>query len=55
MKQAFKMKQKSFFIIFKGVSNVKNCLRPESAPLMLQRKFKNWQVGNTAGTSQTAI
>ena len=25
---------KSFFIIFKGLSVAKNCLRPESAPLM---------------------
>ena len=33
MKRAFKVKQKSFFIIFKGLSVAKNCLRPESAPL----------------------
>ena len=27
------MKQRAFFIIFKGFSVAKNCLRPESAPL----------------------
>ena len=27
------MKQKAFFIIFKGLSIAKNCLRPDSAPL----------------------
>ena len=27
------MKQKAFFIIFEGLSNAKNNLRPESAPL----------------------
>ena len=32
-KRAFKVKQKGFFIIFKGVSVAKNHLRPESAPL----------------------
>ena len=30
------MKQKTFFIIFKRISDVRNCLRPESGPL---RKF----------------
>ena len=33
MKRAFGMKQKTFFIIFKGLSVAKNCLRPESEPL----------------------
>ena len=33
MKRAFKMKQKSFFIILKGLSIVKGCLRPENALL----------------------
>ena len=33
-KRAFEVKQKAFFIIFKGLSAVKNCIRPESAPLM---------------------
>ena len=33
MKRAFELKQKAFFIIFKGLSVSKNCLRPESAPL----------------------
>ena len=40
---------KSFFIIFKGLSVAKNCLRPESAPIILdltsglkyQRPFQN--------------
>ena len=31
-KRAFKVKQKAFFIIFKGLSVVKNCLRTLSAP-----------------------
>ena len=34
-KRAFKMKWKFFFIIFKGLSVAKNCVRPESAPLTL--------------------
>ena len=33
MKRAFEVKQKAFFIIFKGLSVVKNCLRPDSALL----------------------
>ena len=32
-KKVFDMKQKTFYIIFKGLSVAKNCLRPESAPL----------------------
>ena len=32
-KRAFKVKSKAFFINFKVLSNSKNCLRPESAPL----------------------
>ena len=31
-KKAFKVKQKAFFVIFKGRSIAKNCLRPDSAP-----------------------
>ena len=27
---------KTFLIIFKGLSDAKNCLRPESSPLMLE-------------------
>ena len=34
-KGAFKMKSKAFFIIFKGLSVAKNCLRTESAYLKL--------------------
>ena len=32
-KRAFKVKQKAFFIIFKGLSVAKNCLIPERVPL----------------------
>ena len=34
-KRGFKVKLKSFFIIFKGRSVARNCLRPESAPLTI--------------------
>ena len=33
-KQAFKVKEKAFFIVLKGLSNAKNCLRPEREPLI---------------------
>ena len=33
MKRVYTVKQKAFFIIFKGLLLAKNCLRPESAPL----------------------
>ena len=33
MKRPFEVKQKAFFIIFRGLSVAKNSLRPESAPL----------------------
>ena len=33
MERTFDVKLKEFFIIFKGLSVVKNCLRPESALL----------------------
>ena len=36
MKRAFEVKQKGFFIIFKGPSIAKNYLRYESAPLIIQ-------------------
>ena len=35
-KRALKMKYEAFFIIFKGLSVLRNCLRPESGPLMLK-------------------
>ena len=35
MKRAFDVKQKAFFIIFKGLSLAKNCFRHENAPLKL--------------------
>ena len=34
-KKTFEVKLKAFFIIFKGLSVAKTCLRPESAPLIL--------------------
>ena len=36
MRRAFKVKQKVFFISFKGLSVAKNCLRPESVPLKVK-------------------
>ena len=39
-KTAFELKQKAFFIIFKGLSVAKDCVRPESAPLK-KIKLKN--------------
>ena len=35
-KRALEVKEKVFFIIFKGLSVAKNCLRPEGAPLNIQ-------------------
>ena len=35
MKRAFEVKQKAFFVIFKGLSVAKYCLRHESAPLSM--------------------
>ena len=35
MKRAFKVKQKAFFIISKGLSVDKNSFRPEGAPLSI--------------------
>ena len=34
MKRSFEVKQKTFFIMFKEFSAAKNCLRPESVPLV---------------------
>ena len=34
MKRAFEVKQKAFFIIFNRFSIAKDCLRPESTPLI---------------------
>ena len=34
-KRAFNMKLKVFFVLFKGFSIVRNCLRPDSRPLTL--------------------
>ena len=34
-KRAFKVKLKAFFIFFKGLSVIKNCLRPESASSLM--------------------
>ena len=41
-KRVFKVKQKAFFIIFKGLSVAKNCLRPEGAPLKVSGIFYHW-------------
>ena len=41
MKRAFKVKYKTLFIIFKGLSVAKNCLRPEIAPLRVVVKGVN--------------
>ena len=46
MKTAFKVKQKTFFIIFKALSVAKNCLRPESAPLNQLREEVNFNLLN---------
>ena len=42
MKRAFAVKQKAFFIIFKGLSIAKNCLRPENAPLRVHASIINF-------------
>ena len=34
MRKAFNIKRKTFVIIFKGLSVARNCLRPESGPLI---------------------
>ena len=41
MKRDFKVKKKTFLIIFKGLPVAKNCLRPESAPLKVLPKTKS--------------
>ena len=41
------MKQKAFFIIFKGLPAAKNCLRPESPPLTEQWRKMVSLLGNT--------
>ena len=47
-KRTFKVKWKAFFILFKGLSVAKNCLRPESAPFskceQIHRKLWNWKI-----------
>ena len=37
MERVFEVKSKAFFIIFEGFSVAKNCLRPESVPLIIAR------------------
>ena len=39
-KKAFEVKQKAFFIIFKGRSVAKNCLRLESVPESVPEVFR---------------
>ena len=42
-KRTFEVKWNAFFIIFKGHSVAKNCLRPESAPLSaFKSEIKKW-------------
>ena len=41
-KRAFKMKQKAFFIIFKGRSVAKNCPRHKSVPLTWWSRNTHW-------------
>ena len=43
-KRAFDEKQKVFFITFKGLSAAKNCLRPESAPLIPPHPLTNFEI-----------
>ena len=40
-KGAFVVKQKAFFIIFKGLSVAKNCIRPERGPFLIILVFFN--------------
>ena len=42
-KRAFIMKWKAFFIIFKGLSITRNCLRPDSGSLNQRRSTQNQQ------------
>ena len=46
------MKQKAFFIILKGLSVAKNCIRPEISPLRL---FLTNDISFPTLTPQTAI
>ena len=43
-KRTFKVKYKAFFIIFKGLTVGKSCLRPESAPLKLTIVFESEKI-----------
>ena len=49
-KRAFQ--KKAFFIIFKGLSFAKNCLRPESAPLIRIVRAKLYPSERTVGSVQ---
>ena len=57
------MKQKAFFMIFQGLSVPRNCLRPETAPLImlaikrgLLRNFaKNFKGRHFMGQSSTGL
>ena len=42
MKRAFKVKHKVFFVIFKGLSIAKNCLRPDSMPLSQNQESESF-------------
>ena len=53
MKRVFKIKKSIFFIIFKGLSVSKKCLRPESAPL--KGKKQNVKINNTYSVLQVLL
>ena len=41
--KGFWVEKKHFFIIFKGLSVAKNCLKPESAPLNAIFRIFHWK------------
>ena len=45
-KRAFELKQKAFLIIFQGLSDAKNCLSSQSAPLSISGHFKRFQLND---------
>ena len=59
-KRAFKVKWKTFFIIFKGVSVARICLRPESVPLKARKRRWHYfillcQSRNVVGQAQKSL
>ena len=47
MKKVFEVKYNTFFIIFKGLSVAKNCLKPENAPLKFHSRLPVTKTWNT--------